>query len=53
MSYQAFATGDFWQPPSTMSELRDLAARVADRWTILWTDVTTPDVAPVGHRPRW
>ena len=49
VDFSSFAAGDFWAPPTTMAELRALAGDLADRWSILWADVTTPDVAPLGR----
>jgi ribosomal protein S12 methylthiotransferase accessory factor len=70
VAFASFADGPWWAPPPDLAELAAFAGRAEERgWTVLWTDVTTPDVAAFGrvvkvvvpemvplsqsHRARW
>jgi len=70
VAFAEFATGSWWDTPADLAELAAFAGRATDHgWTVLWTDVTTPDVAAFGrvvkvvvpemvplsqsHRARW
>jgi ribosomal protein S12 methylthiotransferase accessory factor len=50
LSYAEFAASDFWSPPADLEELRAMARRLATCGsTVLWTEVTSEDVATLGH----
>lgn len=46
-----FVAREWWTMPSTMTDLAALAGRLlaAEGLTVLWADVTAPEVAELGH----
>lgn len=50
VTFSEFAGRAAWEAPGDLAALRAFARRAEEnRWTILWTDVTAPEVAPFGH----
>jgi ribosomal protein S12 methylthiotransferase accessory factor len=48
-----FLNDAFPQAPSSLAELREVAARMSlEDATVLWADLTTPDLAELGHVVR-
>jgi ribosomal protein S12 methylthiotransferase accessory factor len=50
LPFDEFAQGDWWPAPAGMDDLVALAAKLATQdLTVLWTEVTAPEVAELGH----
>src|SRR5262249_51565832 len=50
VSFAKFAGRRWWEAPTDPSGMRNFAIRAEENgWTILWTEVTAPEVAQFGH----
>lgn len=53
LPFEEFVQADWWQAPAGMVELKTIAAKLEDLGlTVLWSDVTAPEVKALGHVAR-